>query len=90
MLPHDLAIRPEPQVVYRDLAEGGVLLHLGSGQYHGLNPMGSLAWSQIDGRRTAGEVLAAVRAQAPEAPERLEQDVLGFLEAMRSRGLIGP
>jgi len=33
-----------PRVVYRDLAaeEGGVLLHLDSGQYHGLNALGSM------------------------------------------------
>lgn len=87
MLPDDV-VRPADQVVYRDLDEGGVLLHLGSGQYHGLNPMGSLTWGLIDGRRTVAEVLAAVRARAPRAPERLEDDVQGFLAGMRDRGLI--
>ncbi len=42
-------IRKNPQVVYRTLAgEGGVLLHLESGAYHGLYEVGTLIWGLLD------------------------------------------
>ena len=45
-------IRRNPDVVFRPLEEeqGGVLLHLQSGEYHGLNELGSLIWGLIEKR----------------------------------------
>ena len=69
------AIRRNPQVVYRELAGGsGVLLHLESGAYHGLNETGSLIWGQ----------------RLDDAPDDLGAETERFLADLRERDLIAP
>jgi Coenzyme PQQ synthesis protein D (PqqD) len=83
-------LRKNPSVTYRKLAEGegGVLLHLESGQYHGIDEIGCLIWTHIDGERTVAGVVEVVRAEVADPPPELEHDVLEFLEGMRSRDLV--
>jgi coenzyme PQQ synthesis protein D (PqqD) len=83
-------IRRSAQVVARELGhdDGGVLLHLESGNYHGLNPSGWKIWCLIDGERTAGELVTELRARLDDAPPQLEEEVGRFLEGLRERDLI--
>jgi hypothetical protein len=83
-------VSQSPQVVARELSpeEGGVLLHLETAQYHGVNPVGLLIWELLDGQRTVGEVVEAVRAQVVDAPAGLEGDVLQFLNDVHERSLV--
>jgi hypothetical protein len=83
-------IRRDEQVVYRDLSagEGAVLLHVGSGAYHGLNATGSLIWNLIDGVRTRDEIVRELRAQLDDPPSEIEDDVDDFLDHLRKRKLI--
>jgi Coenzyme PQQ synthesis protein D (PqqD) len=81
-------IRRSPQVTFRDLEEGGVLLHLGSGAYHGLNGTGLAIWRLLEGEPTAREVIAGLRSQLSDPPASLEQDVLGFLRGLQERDLL--
>ena len=78
------------QVVARELSpdDGGVLLHLETAQYHGVNPIGLLIWELLDGQRTVGEVVETVRARVEGAPPELEADVLQFLNDVYERGLV--
>jgi Coenzyme PQQ synthesis protein D (PqqD) len=84
--------RPEknPDVAYRALSadEGGVLLHLQSGQYHGVNELGLVVWELIDGERTVAEIVETVRAQAQDAPPHLEDDIMGFMDDMLQLELV--
>lgn len=79
-----------PDAVYRDLAEGrgGVLLHLQSADYVQLNDVAARIWNAIDGSRDEDGVVAALRAQLPDAPEVLEDDVRSFISTLRDRGLV--
>jgi hypothetical protein len=90
MIPAGARIRKHHQVVYRDLkqGEGGVLLHLESGQYHGVNAIGSLIWDLIDGSRTQTDLQAALRSRVSNPPDHLDDDVTQFLEKLRERDLI--
>lgn len=83
-------ISPNPRVVYRDLAEedGGVLLHLDTGQYHGLNRVGSLIWHLLDGERTPNAIARELQERVDAAPAALEQDVQRFLADLRKRDLV--
>jgi hypothetical protein len=83
-------VSQSPQVVARELSteEGGVLLHLETAQYHGINPVGLLIWELLDGERTVGEVVDAVRARVQDAPPELDSDVMQFLNDVRDRGLV--
>lgn len=79
-----------PQVVYRDLAneEGGLLLHLESGQYHGVNATGFTIWELIDGTRTISDISKALSKQG--AAGDLSAEVSRFIEELRQRDLVGP
>jgi hypothetical protein len=79
-----------PDVTYRALGaeEGGVLLHLRSGEYHGVNELGLLIWELIDGERAVSEIVEAVREQAHDAPPHLADDVVAFLDSMRELDLV--
>lgn len=79
-----------PRVVYRDVAEdeGGVLLHLDTGEYHGLNRIGSMIWQLLDGRRTPAALVAELTSRLAEAPPDLQEDVERFLADLRLRDLV--
>jgi hypothetical protein len=67
--------------------EGGVLLHLTSGQYHGVDSVGWMIWSLLDGSRTCDEIVEELRRQLPDAPERLSQDTRIFIQGLLDRDL---
>ena len=67
-------ISRNPDVVFRPLEEeqGGVLLHLQSGAYHGLNQFGSLIWGLIENETRFADLVDGVRAESEDAPASLE------------------
>ena len=77
-------------MAYRGLGadEGGVLLHLESGQYHRINRMGSMIWELIDGARTVTDLVGEVRKTIADPPAQLMEDIQIFLEGLLARGLI--
>jgi hypothetical protein len=83
-------IQKNERVTYRDLAsgEGGVLLHLESGQYHGVNRVGALVWELLDGEHEEESLILEVRRQIADPPPQLEEEVRSFLDALRERDLI--
>lgn len=84
------AIRKNPHVVFRELAgeNGGVLLNVESGQYHGLNTVGSLIWDLIDGERGIDHLIAELREQLDDPPANLREEAERFLADLRKRDLI--
>jgi hypothetical protein len=90
MIDQATRIRRNPDVVFRSLEEeqGGVLLHLESGEYHGLNDLGSLIWRLIENESSFADVVAGVRAQTEDAPEGVDQDVSDFLDDLNRRNLV--
>jgi hypothetical protein len=83
-------VKRNPDVVARPLAEGegGVLLHLKTGAYHGVNQIGLMIWERIDGERTIDELIDEIRREVSDAPPHLADDVSAFLEAALSRDLV--
>ena len=86
----DDIIRPNPRSTFRELAEGsgGVLLHLDTAAYHGLNEMGVAIWSLIEPGITFGALVGALRARITDAPPSLDDDVATFLDELRQRDLV--
>lgn len=87
----DSKVRRNPQVVARDLSEGegGVLLHMETGQYHGVNPVGLAIWELIDDDgSTVGDLVERLRDRVDEPPPSLESDVVEFLEGVGERNLV--
>lgn len=83
-------IRRNPDVVYRSLEDeqGGVLLHMQSGEYHGLNELGSLIWGLIENETRFSDLVDGVRAETEDAPASVEEDVSGFVEDLSARHLV--
>lgn len=77
-----------PKVAYRDLEEGGVLLHLESGNYHGLNDTGSLIWKLLEGEPTMSQLLEELRTHLEHPPSNLADEMVVFLDGLRERNLI--
>jgi hypothetical protein len=90
MIDQATRIRRNPDVVFRSLEEGqgGVLLHLESGEYHGLNDLGSLIWRLIENESSFADVVTGVRDQTEDAPEGVDQDVSNFLDDLNRRNLV--
>lgn len=65
-----------------------VLLHLDSGAYHELNPVGAEIWELLDGERGAGEITAELRTRVMDPPEDLEEIVSDYLDELRERDLV--
>lgn len=65
-----------------------VLLHLDSGAYHELNPVGALIWELLDGRRSPSEIAGEIRGRVEDPPEDLDRVVCEFLAELRQRDLI--
>jgi hypothetical protein len=86
----DQLIRPNPRSTFRELAEGsgGVLLHLDTAAYHGLNEIGVAIWSLIEPGITFGALIDALRSQISDAPASLDDDVARFLDELRQRDLV--
>ncbi len=60
---------------------------------HILNDVGTRVWNLIDGQRNVEEIIAAVRDQLVQegyesVPAELANDVEGFLEEIRGKGMI--
>lgn len=86
----DPRVRRNPDVAYQALAEGegGVLLSLETGEYHGVNDTGGRIWNLIDGERTVPEIVDALRRELVRAPESLEVEAAEFVESLRARRLV--
>jgi len=76
--------------VFRRLSpgEGGVLLKLDSGAYHGLNETGSLLWELIAEGIMLPELVEQFRHRVDDPPGDVAAAVALFVEDLRQRGLL--
>jgi hypothetical protein len=83
-------IRRNDRVAFRALTEneGGVLLHLDSGSYHGLNAMGTLIWNLIGEGAKLADLVATIRHELTDAPADLRADVEAFVDDLTERDLL--
>lgn len=78
-----------PDVVHSRLTGGEtVLLHLESGEYHELNPVGAEIWDLLDGDRTTSEITGELRRRVEDPPDDLRGVVEHYLEELRDRDLL--
>jgi hypothetical protein len=85
----DAKIKRNPRVEFREMGEGGgVLLHVGSGAYHGVNEIGALIWGLIPEGMTVGEIVQELRTRVEEPPEDLGTEVRTFVDELLERDLL--
>lgn len=68
--------------------EGGVLLHLDTGAYHGINDVGLLIWELLDEQRRFDQLLSLVRARVEGAPATLDKELSAYVMDLRARDLV--
>jgi hypothetical protein len=68
--------------------EGGVLLHLDTGAYHGINDIGVAVWEILDEPRPFAEIVARLEAQLEDVPTAIADDVRDFLTDLSERDLV--
>ena len=93
MIDDATVVRRNPTVEYRSLGAddgGGVLLHVGTGAYHGLNEVGAAVWALLEPEQGVafGSIVEGVRDQVEEAPENLAEEIGEFLEDLSTRDLV--
>lgn len=79
------------RVVFRKLApgQGGVLLHLDTGAYFGLNETGAVLWELVDGRElTVDGLVDEFLSQVTGAPPEARAEIRQYLDALIDRGLL--
>src|SRR5919106_83988 len=83
-------LRRNPRVEYRSLGddEGGVLLHLDTAAYHGLNPVGALIWSLLEDGATFEALLVGLKRELKDTPDTFQEEIAEFLAELAERNLI--
>ena len=76
------------QVLFRDLDGESVLLHLGSGQYFGLDEVGTLIWQLLVEGCSLDEIEERIVAEYDASAEEVENDVLRIVEELTRNGLV--
>lgn len=90
MIQETTVLRRNPRVEYRSMGEGegGVLLHLDTAAYHGLNEVGALIWRLLEEPKPLDELLRHLRGELQEVPSRFEDEIRQFLSELTERDLI--
>jgi hypothetical protein len=83
-----IIVEPNTSVAYHDLAEGGVLLNVESGEYFSLNEIGRQIWSLISGPTKLSDVVDQLADSVDEPPDSFETEVRGFIEALIDQELL--
>jgi len=75
-------------VLSQDVGEETVILSIESGNYFGLNQVGSRIWSLLQEGRPVQAVIATLVKEYEVSEERLKTDMQQFLSSLLSQGLI--
>lgn len=70
------------------LGQEAAILHMRSGVYYGLDPVGARVWKLLDRPRSVEYLQAAILEEYEVEPAKCEGDLLLLLERLRTEGLI--
>ena len=79
-----------PEVVYTDLEEGAVLLHLGTRFYYSLNEVGCAIWRLLDSVEGPEDLTKRVAAAFEVEEGRAKGSVSKFLQELEREQLVSP
>ena len=70
------------------LGEEAAILHMPSGVYYGLDPVGARVWKLLEEPKSVEALCTAIVDEYDVASAKCESDLLVLLEKMRAEGLI--
>ncbi len=71
-----------------DLGGEAAILHIKSGVYYGLDPVGARIWSLIQQPRRVSEVCEALESEYEVEHDRCQRDLLALLDSFLEQHLI--
>lgn len=86
--PRQAPPRIADDVVFRELDGEAVILHLGTGLYYGLDPVGTRIWQLLERRQPMEGVVSALTAEYDVDAATARADVLRLLDALCHKGLL--
>jgi hypothetical protein len=81
-------VSPREGVLFQQLQEEAVLLNLDSGQYFGLDPVGTRIWNLLAEGKELPEVIMAIAAEYEVDAARCKADLLKLLGDLEEQGLV--
>jgi len=86
----ETVINRSPRAAFHPLAkgEGGVLLHVDTGAYHGVNRVGALIWELLERPIALRDLLEGLRGRFTDAPPAMADEVSAFLTDLNARDLV--
>jgi hypothetical protein len=82
------AIKVHPSVVFTELEDAAVLLHLDTKRYFTLNSTGVAIWQAIVAGKDQNEIVAALAAEYAATHEQLSASVARLLSELEKAELI--
>lgn len=81
-------VMPREGVLFQQLQEEAVLLNLDSGQYYGLDPVGTRIWNLLAEGKALPQVVSTIVAEYEVGSEQCEADLLKLLGDLEAQGLV--
>jgi hypothetical protein len=88
MLTKESIVTVSKDQVACDMAEESAILDLKSGQYYGLNPIGTRIWALIQEPTPVVDILSKLLNEYEVDAERCERDLLTLIEELERKGLV--
>ena len=81
-------LRISKEVIFQELEGEAVLLNMQSGIFFGLNPVAKRMWELLSELGQAEKVLKQLLQEYDASEEKLRQDLVDFIEKLKSKGLV--
>jgi hypothetical protein len=81
-------LRISKEVIFQELEGEAVLLNMQSGIFFGLNPVAKRMWELLSELGQAEKVLKQLLQEYEASEEKLRQDLVDFIEKLKSKGLV--
>lgn len=77
-----------PQAVATQVGDEAVILHLGSGTYFGLDPVGARIWELMKEPKTPAEICDVLLDEYDVSRENLERDTMNLISDLIAQNLV--
>lgn len=83
-------VTPNPDVLFSDLGEGGILFDLNTKQYFSLTPSAATVWNYLDAGGSLAELEVALASQAPVGEAGDPYGLRSFVTMLAQHNLTEP
>jgi hypothetical protein len=83
-------IKQHPDVVYTDLVDGAVLLHLETKLYYSLNEAGTTVWRLLNSTESREDLIQRLTSEYEVEKEQAESSVSEFIQELERNQLVLP